>query len=304
MKRTHTCPCGKPTTQPICSHCAHQAAWALINIGFLYIDLETIATKQTNTQPNNDSHTPIGKTNPLPIDMRFINTDNTHGRPTTAPGTQLKYDTWATIVAWTKQTLTTRPPINGPTCHQCIHTSCAHTRRRRPPGPTIPNMIRYLARQHTWITQQTWAPQYLDEITNLETRLKKFADTQPPKVLIGACHGCNKVIYAQEDQTQVTCTTPGCGRTYDVQASRDGLEQHLDQDLMTAAEISTHAMRLSLNTTRHNVRKQINQWHTRSVITPAGHTKTGEPLFRYGDVRGHLTRRFQPPADTPNTWPA
>lgn len=295
-----TCQCGQETAgATLCPKCTKTLLFAITNIAAYWLDLETVRTKQTRL--TTDTSTPtLGKTQPLVVDTRFLDRTGT--------GTQADTDTRTTLEAWANTVLEEDPPLAGPAHRDCLHTSCSAVRRRRPPTNTVTSRTRYLLRQERHITTATWAPNILDELTDLEHRLRRLIDRPPVRLYLGACTrtitpgvACDHAVYATEGEDWGTCTADDCDMVYNVAASRHGLETALDEQLYTAAEIASLSTYLSLNASREQVRLAINKWGHRGRITAHAHNQDGHPMYLYGDIRVLLWMRFTPTDDTAET---
>ena len=98
--------------------------------------------------------------------------------------------------------------------------------------------------------------------------------------------GKTSVLYAIAGADDVSCR--GCGARWDVEASRHTLRRHIDATLATPAEIASMALRLYPHLQRHRVRHLITVWASRGHITRRGHSRTGDPTYRVGDVLARL----------------
>ena len=78
-----------------------------------------------------------------------------------------------------------------------------------------------------------------------------------------------------------------CETTHDAEEIRGRLLAELDDRLCTAAEIAKLSTYLGLKADREQVRKRINQWHTRGLIVEHP-SLTDEVTFRFGEVYARL----------------
>lgn len=289
-----TCRCGQPTSGAwLCDDCQVTFAYAIANVSAYYVDLDTIAAKLARHGSQGATKGSIGKSQPMPVDDRFADI--------TGEGTQARWDAWNTVVGWARTIMEDQPELAGPAHGECIHPSCTAIRRRRWPRNTMRSMCAYLDRQFRWIVREQWAPDMLDEFLDLERRLRRLVDRKRDRVYLGACTAhvdgevCDGGVYAFEGDLQGTCSADDCEATYSVAASRQGLEEALDSQLCTAAEIARLSVYLGLRADRGTIRKRINQWHVRNRIHAHGHDDDGSPRFRYGEIRPMLYVEF---ADT------
>lgn len=282
-----TCQCGRPVESAwLCDRCTHTLDVALANIPAYFADLDTIRTRQTRYGATAGKGS-VGKTQPLPIDERF--TDST------GSGSEVEYATRSTVVAWTRVALEEWPELTGPTCAgACLHASCHQIRQRRHPKDTIASMCNYLSRMLRAIVTEQWAPDMLDEMLDLEKRLRRLVDRPANKVYLGACTVplCAGSVYAKEGDETGRCDQDDCRTEYDTSLSRRGLESELDSQLLTAAEIARLSTYLGLKADRQKVRVRVNLWHSRGRLAAAGRAEDGSPRFRYGEVRGLLYAAF------------
>lgn len=284
---TITCTCGQPTSGAwLCDDCTKTFRWAIVNVGAHLADLGTIERREARYGDAGSTKGSIGKTQPLPMDMRFAGTKEA--------GTQLKYDAWATVVAWCRVVMEDQPEVDGTTCpHACLHIDCAQIRRRRWPSNTVPSMIHYLARQFRHILTQQWAPDMLDEFRDLERRLTWMVDRPPVRWYAGRCgftdeYGtCVAELYAREDRGYIDC--PSCGIRHDVGERRTRLLDEADDHLVTA----TQAARALLTWTEYDGTEtklvdRIRKWRDREQLDVADVTSLhgrDRHLYRLGDIR-------------------
>lgn len=317
-----TCQCGRPVESAwLCDRCAHTLDVALANIPAYFADLDTIRTRQTRYGATAGKGS-VGKTQPLPVDMRF--TDDT------GSGSEVEYATRSTVVAWTRVALEEWPEVHGPMCGEsrttspqtgpgatnspkpgnhstgarkgpqsgaqalCLHSTCHQIQRRRHPADTIASMCNYLSRMLRSIVAEQWAPEMFDEMLDLEKRLRRLVDRPASKVYLGACTVplCAGSVYAKEGDETGRCDQDDCRTEYDTSLSRRGLESELDSQLLTAAEIARLSTYLGLKADRQKVRVRVNLWHSRGRLAAAGRAEDGSPRFRYGEVRGLLYAAF------------
>lgn len=268
--------------------CATTLAHAIVNIGLYY----------HHAHPND--HRQIGGGEPArTLDGRTI------GGTPTMPATQTRWDSWATIVAWARIHMEQRPQLHGPTCNTpCLHTTCADIHRRTWPTNTIPSMTHYLARQHRWTITQTWAPLMLDELCDIERRLRRLVDIPASKWYAGRCMvpnqdgvACDAELYASTERGTIDC--PMCGIEHDVADRRDYLLEQASDMLVTA---STAAVALAAWTDYDGdpgrLTKRISEWRERGRLEVQDVTSLvgrDRHLYRLGDIQvllaGHVRRK-------------
>ncbi len=302
-----TCTCGQPTAGAwLCDDCVKTLRYALVNVGWYLIDLEVVSTRRARYGISGGGKGSIGKAVPMPVDMRFVSTapiGSAHiVRATLAPGSQLKWDTWNTVVAWCRTVMEDQPEINGPTHADCLDASCSQIRRRRWPRNTTTSMLGYLARQFPYILREQWAPDFLDEMVNLEQRLSRMVDRPADRWYAGKCSSrtildapgvmCTAELYATTDRGWIDC--PACGARHDVAERREFLLAEAKDIHVTATE----AARALLAWTDYDgsetklvdrIRKwrdhETNPLEIRDVTSLAGRDRH---LYRLGDIQERL----------------
>lgn len=286
-----TCGCGEPTSGAwLCERCAHTFRWSMVNVAAHYSDLGTVERKQTRYSTSAATKASIGKTQPLLVDMRFIGTKE--------PGTQLKYDVWATVVAWCRVVMAEQPQVNGPRCLTCIHVSCAAIKRRARPRNTITSMVGYLARQFGYITSQRWAADMYDEFLDMERRLTRMVNRPPDRWYAGRCGvsdllldgstaTCETELYATAEKGTITCR--GCGILHDVGERRDFLLKEAKDYLVTATEAAAALLAWTdYGGTETKLMDRIRKWRDREKLDVADVTSLSgrdRHLYRLGDIQ-------------------
>lgn len=279
--------CTKPTTGAhLCTSCETTLAYALANIAAYDADLRTVAERRTRygTQAGKPS---IGKTQPLPVDMRFVDTAN-HGGA--GRGTALAEDVRNTLVGWCRVVAEHNPPRPGTHCAGvCLHASCAVVRRTAPPEDTVPSMVRYLARQMRAIRREDWIGDMLDELLYLEKRLARFVDRPPERWYAGKCD-CGVDLYAQADRGAVRCD--GCSAEYDVATRRDFLLAEACDCLVTASEAAGALIAWTdYDGTVEKLTDRIRKWRDRDQLEVRDVTSLNgrdRHLYRLGDIQSLL----------------
>lgn len=302
-----SCTCGKPTAGAhLCDRCVKTFKHALVNVAAYWLELGTVARKQTRYSDPGGSTRTIGKSQPLPVDLRFVSGPPVAARHGghMAPGAQLRWDTWQTVTTWTRDVMTALPPVAAPTCHSsCLHTSCAQTRTRAwPHDSSIPALIAYLARQIRWILTQPWCPQMLDEITHLERRLTRMIDRPASRWYAGKCSvldaddvECTRELYATVDKGFIDC--PACGIRHDVAERRDILLREAQEIHVTATEAAGALIAWTdYDGTEKKLVDRIWRWmnadrlEVRDVTTLRGRDRH---LYRLGDIQALLIESAQ-----------
>lgn len=285
-----TCNCGRPTAGAwLCDTCETTFRWAIVNVGAHSADLGTIERKQARYGDTGATKGSIGKAQPLVVDMRFTGTNEA--------GSQLKYDTWATIVSWCRVIMDEQPEVPGQPCGDiCLHVPCAQMRRHKWPANNTPSMIRYLARQFSHITSQQWAPDMFDEFLDLERRLTRMVDRPADRWYAGKCEveddygTCHTELYAREDRGWVDC--PGCGIRHDVTERRAMLLKEAREHLVTASAAARALLAWTdYDGSETKLVDRIRKWRDRELLEVADVTSLqgrDRHLYRLGDIQDLL----------------
>lgn len=300
------CTCGKPTGgEWLCEDCQQTFAWALVNIAAWYPDLGTIARKQVRYGTQGATKGSVGKEQPLPVDMRFVNAapigPGDHATADRAPGSQLRWDTWATVVGWCRAVMEDQPEVHGPACRECLHLTCASIKRRRWPTNTIPSMCGYLARQFRFIVREQWAPVMLGEVLDIEKRLRWMVDRPADRWYAGKCsagdeHGqCQTELYARTDRGKVRC--PTCDTEHDVDKRREILLNEAKDYHVTATEAASALLAWTdYDGTETKLMDRIRKWRDRDQLEVADVTSLhgrDRHLYRLGDIQDLLVKAAQ-----------
>ncbi len=300
--------CRKPTAGAhLCDDCCKTLAYALVNVAAYYDDLPTIAGKQARYGSQLATKGSVGKEQPLVVDMRFVNVPDAQaegggGHATLAPATQVRYDTWATVVAWAKVLMEEQPEVPGPACRECLHLSCAQIRRRRWPRNTIRSMVAYFDRQWRYVARAEWAGEFLDQMLDCETRMRKLVDRPADRWYAGKCsasdesgNACPTELYALEGKPTITC--PTCQAQHDVTKRRDFLLREAKDYLVTATEAAGALLSWTdYDGTETNLIKRIGKWRERGRLADHGSEVVNgkaRPLYRLGDVQELLIEHAQ-----------
>lgn len=289
MTGTVTCSCGTPTSgNTLCDRCTRTFAICLVNVSAYYDDLETIATKRARYGTSGATKGSIGKAQPVPVDGRFLDVTGT--------GTQVGWDTWATVVAWCRTIMADQPnALPGPACRACIHPTCTDIRRRRWPRSTIRAMLAYFDRQFRWIIAQSFAPQMLDELLDCERRLRRLIDRPPDRWYAGKCSStdellgttCETELYALVDSGTLTCE--GCGAEHDVARRRDFLLAEAKDYQVTATEAAQALLAWTdYDGTETKLVDRIRKWRDRGrleVLDVTSLSGRDRHLYRLGDIQ-------------------
>lgn len=301
------CDCGKPTSgAQMCDDCQKTLRWSIVNIGAYLVDLETVATRRTRYGVSGSGKASVGKSVPLPVDMRFVNarpiSEHHIGRATLAPGSQLKWDAWNTLVAWCRTIMEDQPEVAGPAHIDCLDASCSAIRRRRFPANRPASMVNYLAKQFRLIVSAEWAPVFLDEMLDLERRLSRMVDRPADRWYAGKCSArdifdpegvmCTAELYASTERGWIDC--PACNTRHDVAKRRDFLLAEAKDIHVTATEAARALLAWTdYDGTETKLVDRIRKWRDQEtnplevadVTSLAGRDRH---LYRLGDIQERL----------------
>ena len=285
----NACRCGRPAPNAsLCDRCKKTLDMAIVNIAAYHADLDTLRSRQVRY--GNRGPARKGGETPAGMDLRFAKA---------GAASEIDHDTRNMITSWARHVMDAHPEIPGPTCHlACLHVSCSRIRRSRHPDDTVSSCCAYLLRWSDWLRVDEAGPEILDELLDLESRLRRLVDRPPERVYLGTCKAivrgeeCGGSVYAIGGERSGRCDRPDCRAEYDADMRRTGMEEELDSRLCTAAAVASLSAYLGLKASRDRVRKRVNHWHRRGRITPDAHSPAGEPMFRYGAVRGLLYVEF------------
>lgn len=281
-----TCQCGKPTgsTATLCKNCRKTLEIAIVNINSYYADLDTLKTRQVrfgDGGPSNEA--------PLGMDARFAKL---------GAGSEVEYAAKNTVVAWVRIIEEYMTPILGPACGPfCLHVSCSHVRKTRPPVDSMASMCRYLLTHSDWLRISPMGGEALDELCDVEGRLCRLIDRPIDRWYAGPCNAnvtsddddpieCGEALYALEDFGEVECRK--CGAQYDVKARRDWLLKAAEDRDATTTTIARAITTLSDDhRDEGKLAARIRQWASRNQIFVMRHEYVGgilRPMYRIGDV--------------------
>jgi DNA-directed RNA polymerase subunit RPC12/RpoP len=171
----------------------------LINVGDIDVDLGvTIAKLDRLSDPE---RRPSGE-HPLPLRLGPV---------------QIRDDLIATLLAWAQ------------------HTATRH-------GHTLPVLFRRQPAQlagwlHTYrLVDDPDAGDMCAEIGYAVVRARRAADHPPDMLYAGPCEDCGADLYAHQRAPQIECKD--CGAEYPVEARRKWLLEQVDDQLLTATELS------------------------------------------------------------------
>lgn len=271
------CTCGgNPTGIYLCRSCDQTLAYALLAVAEFTEELGVIRAKMTRFGDGGKGS--IGKTVPAPIDLRFSTA--------TEEGQRLLDDAKATVVAWARVLMDEQPAVSGPWCGSpCLHTSCNVSRTRRWPRDTIRSMCAYLDRGHGWIKGRDWGPALLDEMRDLEGRLRRMVNPPEARWSAGFCE-CGAELRMKVGREFTKCA---CGVLHSATERREYLMAEAEHMLVTASEA---AGALSAWTDYDGsvgaLTDRIRKWGERGQIMVRGSEDVRgreRALYRLGDLR-------------------
>ena len=152
---------------------------------------------------------------------------------------------------------------------------------------TSAGIAEWLARFPGLLAMLPCAGQLVDEVIQLRRQVRAMVDRAPDRVYLGICSAvdedsgaeCPEDVYALPTRATVKCRT--CGTEHDVEYRREVLRNAVDDQLLTAVELSRAlpgllGADLSVNTVR--------SWAHRKMLTAKGNDAYGRALYRVGDV--------------------
>lgn len=145
-------------------------------------------------------------------------------------------------------------------------------------------MFDHLSEAHTFID----AGKMLDSFEFSRKSIEKTLNRPPERTYLGDCttndegHVCPGRMYSFPEEPEARCDL--AGHTSDAAELRLKLLRGLDDRVLTASEIARMATYMGLTIDRTQVRKRINQWHSRKRIIAHDHVGDA-PRFKFLEVR-------------------
>jgi len=269
-----------------CEDCADGLARDLGETPWLQTQLDISITRQRSTAstPSNGAAT---RRNDLLRDLADILEDGKLGHmgtPWHETASRAKRNLQATLAKWV--------------------TYCARERVRhqatndRLPADNLPAMSRWLMWRVDGLMLHPEGLDAVREITHACAEARRIVMWKPPQKFYLAVCGtpwegipCPGDVYGVEGDDYGRCEE--CNTTHEVAARRIDLAKKLDDHLCTAADIARMAVYLGLQAKRETVRNKVNVWHKRGRLVPKARAANGDPMFRYGEVRGMLAASFE-----------
>lgn len=279
------CRCGGTVhdSTPLCPRCATTLDVALANIAAWWPELETLRNRQSRYGHTAAGRGTPGRTQPLVVDDRFA------GR--LEDGSRLDWETRNTIAAWARTVADERPPV-----------------REQTPRDTVASVCGWLQSQLRWIAEQAWAATMLDEMLDVERRLRRMVDRPPDRWYAGPCTAgqadiayawlCGEELYVPLGATQTTCRV--CGSTYGVAGRRAWLLAAAEDRWETATTIARAVTALRPRDTvadddlDDRLARRIRRWAAKGDLPVRDVAPTGgklRPRYRLGDVLDLLETR-------------
>lgn len=257
-----TCRCGKPTrdTLTVCEDCLTELNQALGDIPALEEELNVTISQQKG------------------VDYRRVGGSKGGTKPAETPSpvnmgaSDAKADLKALLVSWARL------------CHEeQVRNQSGETGL---PDDNLPAISRWLMWRVDGLGLHEAGSDAVDEITAAVGRCQRMVDIPTERQYLGDCDDCDTGrLYARPASTWARCE--GCDKAVPAQDVRDRLLARLDDRLCTAAEIARLSTYLGLRANRESVRKRINQWHARGLVS-AHPAISDEVAFRFGEIYGKL----------------
>jgi hypothetical protein len=268
MTTETTCRCGQPARDNgyVCDRCADRLATALGDVTWLADELETTITRQRGAPT----------TGSAPSAER--------GLPWHDKASEARRHLHALLVSWVR--------------------FCAEEHTRGVPSwqpvDRLQSLSRWLLHCVHGLTLHDIGPEAVDEITDAVADCERIVFwKRRSRVYLGPCtemvgededQPCPGEVYAEEGAPVGYCEE--CEGAVTVVIRRSELERELADRLCTAAEIARLATYLGLPADRDRVRKRVHYWHRHKRVVPRGKDESGDPMFRYGEVRVMLYAEF------------
>jgi hypothetical protein len=253
-----TCKCGRPTRDAayVCDDCADLLARSLGDIPWLDEQLDVTVTRSSG------------------IDYRTLGGAKATESPSPVhwAASEARTHLKALLVSWVLWCSEERVRNSDPTTGL--------------PADNLIALSRWMLWRVDGLALHDIGGEAVSEIADAVQACHRLIDRHPERQYLGPCEACESGrVYARPGSKRATCDA--CDASTDAEAVRAKLLASLDDRLCTAAEIARLSTYLGLQAGREQVRKRINQWHSRDQIETHA-AFSDEPAFRFGEVYAML----------------
>lgn len=165
------------------------------------------------------------------------------------------------------------------------------------PADDMPAMSRWLMWRVDGLALHERGGDAVDAIVSATNEARRIVLWKPKRRLyLAVCEvpvegvKCPGDVYAEEDADHGNCDN--CNAIHEVAARRIALNKRLDDHLCTGADIARMSVFLGLQAKRETVRLRVKSWHSRGRIISHATSPGGDPMYRYGEVKGMLDAAF------------
>lgn len=269
-----TMACNRPSDGwYVCKVCGDMLAETLTDMSWMLDELDTVITQQTRYTTQSS-----GRSAETPLVFNIKAAD-------TKANLVNQLDTAARVIAgangWSRDYTTDKG------CAAWLERKVSAI-RLHPAGGEITDDICSWYAACLWVIDRPAQRQYLGDHADVGTVLEVEMNVISPT----SDEQCPGRIYGRAGKPEARCDT--CGATFSAERLRERLLRELDDKLNTAAEIARLSTYLGLDISREQVRKRINQWHSRGQIERKGGSKE-DPTFRFGDALNLLAKHDTTP---------
>lgn len=224
------CECGRPTrgdTFVVCEHCGDSLNRALGDVPWVAAEMPTTVARQRGV----DYRAATGSKGPKKPTERPM--------PANLGAAEALSNLKALLVSWTllcheeRVRHYSRPPITGPTCQECEHSTCERIRRGDLPADNLPALSRWLMNRVDGLMLHEAGSEAVHEITSAVAHCYRLIDRPAERSYAGPCE-CGRDLYRKPGATDAKCET--CGNVYEAQALRDWMESQMVGKLVTIRE--------------------------------------------------------------------
>lgn len=185
----------------------------------------------------------------------------------------------------------------GPTCRICSHASCLYRQLAILPADTLPAMASWLLRHRRPLFRHPAVDKALDQIRQAVRHARRVIDLPAEHWYAGPCNTpddelpddeeqvCQADLYARHGARDIRCRT--CDAHHDIGYRFEWIMEQAEDHLGTASEIA----RALSGFGEHITAAMIRGYAHRGRLATRGHHRTGQPLYRLGDVLQLLGER-------------